>query len=229
MNTSRPSLGPTRRARAVNWGDRTRIEGRDSQTLAWVSLDDCEPLTVYAAAVIRGAPDVVCLVSIEWGNGGASVTADYPLVKRLRVPLVASMVKLSGRLVVASGGAPPASVVADVSTFIARGHDGQTLRNTTWVTQIGASGSVASGSQRVVRVEGLNGGAATAFVQLFDGDDTTGTPAIEVPAPPGERFEVDRFDSQPFVRGIHWAASSTPFVHTPDAAAAVRLDVELLL
>jgi len=195
---------------AVNWGDRTRIEGRDSQTLAWVSLDDCEALTVYAAATIRGAPDVVCLVSVEWGNGGASVTADYPLVKRLRVPLVASMVKLSGRLVTASGGAPPATVVADVSTFIARGHDGQTLRNTTWVTQIGASGSVASGPQRVVRVEGL-----TAAWQGRSCSSSTATTRRERRSSrcPRRRASASRSTvsiRSRSVRGIHWAASSTP-------------------
>jgi hypothetical protein len=221
----------TRRDREVNWGDRTRLEGHKSQTLAWVSLDDAEPLVVYAAATVRGAQNVICVVSLEWGHGGASVMSDYPVVKRLRVPLVASMAKLSGRLVDATTGtAPAASVVADVSAFIARGLDGETLRNTRWLHQTGSAGTIATGPQRVMRVEGFNAGAADTFIHVNDGAPTsTSAPAILALARAGRRFVVRRFDSQAFVQSVAWAASSSAFTFAPDKHASVRVDVELLL
>ena len=116
----RPSDRGTVRARDVNWGDRTRLQGRKSQTLAWVSLPASSSIVVYAHANIRRGTSLVS-VSVEWGNGGASVTGDYRVIKRLRVPLVASMVKLSGRLVAPDGSPANASDAADVSAFVAEG------------------------------------------------------------------------------------------------------------
>jgi hypothetical protein len=224
---------PTRRERAVNWGDRTRIQGRKSQTLAWVSLEESQPVVVYASATVRAgtAGSALCIVSIEWGHGGASVEADYAVIKRLRVPLAASMVKLSGRLIDPATGAPAdAGASADVSAFIALGVDGLTLRNTRWLHQTGASGTFsAKEPQRVMRVEGFNAGGST-FVHLFDHNPgANAEPLILVPAPTGRRFRVHRFDSQGFARGLYWGASSVPLTYTADPAANVRVDVELLL
>ena len=83
-----PRDRPTRRERDVNWGDRSRLEGRKPQTLAWVSLAEPSSIVVYAHANIRNGSSI-CSVSIEWGNCGASVAGEYPVIKRLRVPLVA--------------------------------------------------------------------------------------------------------------------------------------------
>jgi hypothetical protein len=219
---------PIRRENAVNWGDRTRLDGRKQQTLAWVSLTEAQPLMIYATANVRRGP-AVCVVSVEWGHGGASITADYPVVKRLRVPVAASMVKLSARLVEASGAPVAAGVTADVSAFIATGIDGQTLRNTEWRHQKGSAGVIAKGPQRVMTIDGFNAGGAT-FLHLFDDDAyaTGDEPAILIPAAAGRRFRARRFDSQAFRTGVYWAASSTPLVFTPDASADLRVDVELL-
>jgi hypothetical protein len=225
-----PERGGTRRERDVNWGDRSRLDGRagSSQTLAWVSLDEPSPMTVYAAAgVRRGSP--LCILTIEWGHGGASVAADYPLLKRLRVPLAASMIKVWGRLISPSGGAAAPTDEVDVSTFIARGVDGEVLRNTRWIHRTGAAGTLAEGPQRLMRVEGYNAGAAT-FVHLFDGAPAAGAePALLIPAPAGRRFVARRFDSQGFLRSVTWGASSSALTYSPDPAAVVRLDAELLL
>ena len=220
---------PTRRERDVNWGDRTRLEGRKAQTLAWVSLEASCPLVVYAHANIRSGGSIV-QVTIDWGNGGASVAGEYPVIRHLRVPLVASMVKLSGRLVDPSTGAPAAAGdVADVSAFVAMGLDGETLRNTRWLHQTGAAGIIAKGPQRLMRIEGYNAGGAT-FVHVFDGKpETGGEPAILIPAPAGARFRARRFDSQGFVDSVQWGASTTPLTYTADAGANVRVDAELLL
>ena len=223
-----PTDRPTVRSRDVNWGDRSRLEGRKPQTLAWVSLEESRPIVVYAHANIRSGSSI-CSVSIEWGNGGASVAGEYPVIKRLRVPLVASMVKLSGRLVGADGSPAAATDAADVSAFIAAGDDGQTLRNTTWLRQTGAAGVLARGAQRLMRIEGYNAGGAT-FVHVFDGPVELGVePTILIPAPAGRRFRARRFDSQGFVDSIQWGASSTALTYTPNPGANVRLDAELLL
>jgi hypothetical protein len=219
---------PTRRERDVNWGDRTRLEGRKPQTLAWVSLEESSPLVVYAHANVRKGSSI-CIVTIEWGNGGASVAGEYPVIKRLRVPVVASMVKLSGRLVDPAGGPASAGDAADVSAFIAAGLDGETLRNTRWSRHAGASGVIAKGPQRLMRIEGYNAGGST-FVHVFDGRPETGAePAILVPAPAGQRFRARRFDSQGFLDSVQWGASSTPLTYTADAGASLRIDAELLL
>jgi hypothetical protein len=219
---------PIRRERDVNWGDRSRLEGRKGQTLAWVSLEASCPLIVYAHANVRSGSSI-CLVTIEWGNGGASVAGDYHVVKRLRVPLAASMVKVSGRLVDPSGGSASAGDAADVSAFVAMGLDGETLRNTRWLYQTGSSGTLAKGPQRLMRIEGYNPGSAT-FVQIFDGAPEVGSePAILIPAPAGRRFRARRFDSQGFLDSVQWAASSTALTYTADPGANVRVDAELLL
>jgi hypothetical protein len=219
---------PTLRAHEVNWGDRTRLEGRVPQTLAWISLEDCFALTVYATVKVDN-PNHACVVTIEWGNGGSAIRADYLLIKRLRVPLVASVAKVSGRLVTVDGSSLPSTALGEVYLFIGCGSDGETLRNTRWITQIGSGGVIEDGPQRVMRVEGFNAGSSKVFVQLFDGAVAGGTPAIEVPASAGERFVVERFDSQGFFAGVTWGASSTPFTYTADKSASVRMDVELLL
>ena len=166
----------TRRARDVNHGDRTPLRGAESKTLAWISVEDAQAFTVYATARVRPATArVVPIVAMEWGHGGASLVGEYPVIRRLRVPVVASMVKLSGRLVdVATGKAPAATVSAEISAAIVPGSDGQTLHTTSWIGQTGAEGLAASGPQRVFTVDGYNGGLQRpeCWVMVFD-DVTT--------------------------------------------------------
>ena len=152
------------------------------------------------------------------------------MIKRLRVPLVASMVKLSGRLVAPDGSPASATDAADVSAFVATGLDGETLRNTRMAPSDGAQpGAWRAGPQRVMRIEGYNAGGAT-FVHVFDGKpETNAEPTILIPAPAGRRFRARRFDSQGFVDSVQWGASSTALTYTADAAANVRVEAELLL
>jgi hypothetical protein len=222
---------PTRREREVNWGDRTRLAGAEQQTLAWVSVAESGPMVVYATAGIRGgSSSVACVVNVEWGHGGASVNQDYVVVGRLRVPLAASMVKVSGRLLDAKGAPPPASVIADVSVVIAPGLDGETTRNTRWHSQEGASGELGKGPLRVMRLEGYNAGPADTWVMFFDGRALNGdTPAVARPVRARRSFVIRRFDSQPFRSLLSWSASSTPLVLTKDPAAQLRVDAEFLL
>jgi hypothetical protein len=219
----------------VNHGDRTLFRGGESKTLAWISVDDAQALTVYATARAQPATaNVLPIVSIEWGHGGASIMTEYVVTKRLRVPLAASMVKLSGRFVDANTGkAPPTTVTGEITATIAPGIDGQTLRNTRWIGQSGAEGLVADGQQRVFTVDGYNAGAAPLWLMLFDAvqrpaDGTT--PRMARPAGTFPRtFSLRRFDTCAFQRGVYWAASSTPLVLTFDPNATLRVDTELLV
>jgi hypothetical protein len=218
----------------VNHGDRTLFRGGESKTLAWISVDSSQAFTVYATARVQPATaNVVPMVTIEWGHGGASIVSEYPVIKRLRVPLVGSMVKLSGRLVdVATGKPAPAGVSGEIAATIAPGSDGETLRATWWVAQSGAQGLAASGQQRVLTLDGYNAGAAGCWVMVFDdvARPADGTPPIMArPAAAFPRtFRLRRFDTRGFLRGVFWAASSTPLLLTFDPNASLRVDTELL-
>jgi hypothetical protein len=222
---------PTRRTREVNWGDRTRISGSEKKTLAWVSLDESGPIIVYASAIVSGpATGAACFVNVEWGHGGASIEQGFPVIHRLRVPLAASMVKVSGELRLANGKTPPATVSADVSVVIAPGTDGETMRRTEWTIDAGPEGVISSGPARALRLEGFNGGAKDVWAMFFDGPATNGeVPIVMRPARRGRTFAIPRFDSQAFRTSLTWAASSTPMLLTKDPTALLRIDAELLL
>lgn len=222
--------GPTRREREVNWGDKTRITGSEHKTLAWVSTAESVPLVVYAAGSVRGGLGVTFVVNVEWGHGGASIDQDFPVVRRLRVPLAASMVKVSGWLVDALGNAPPESITGEIAVVIAPGSDGETLRNTRWLAQSGAGGTISERPERVMALEGFNAGASSVWFMAFDGAGEDGdAPAMVCPARVGEIFTLRRPDSQAFRIGVSWWASSTPLVLTKDPNALLRVDAELLL
>jgi hypothetical protein len=229
-----PAPFATRRARDVNHGDRTPLRGGESKTLAWISVSDSQAFTVYASARVQpSTANVVPMISIEWGHGGASLVSEYAVIKRLRVPLVGSMVKLSGRLVDAATGKPaPATVSGEIAATIAPGSDGETLRATWWVAQSGAQGLAASGQQRVLTLDGYNAGSSPCWIMAFDdiARPADGTPPIMArPAPTFPRtFRLRRFDTRGFMRGVFWAASSTPLLLTFDPAASLRIDTEFL-
>ncbi len=222
---------PTRRAREVNWGDRTKLTGSETKTLAWVSVDLACPMVLYATASLRGpSAGVACVVSVEWGHGGASVSQDFPIVHRLRVPLAASMVKVSGRLLDASGNPPLATVTGEVSVVIATGLDGESLRNTQWVFDGGPEGDLWIGPARVMRVEGYNASTADTWLMVFDGRASNGdAPVMARPVRAHRAFTISRPDSQAFRTTVSWAASSTPLLLTKDPKARMRVDAELLL
>jgi hypothetical protein len=222
---------PTRRDREVNWGDKTKIVGNERKTLAWVSVAESQSMIVYAKATLRGpAVGVACIVNVEWGHGGASVDQDFPVIQRLRVPIAASMVKVSGRLADAQSNPPASSVSCEVSVVIAPGQDGETLRNTEWIADGGAAGILVPGPARVMRIEGYNGGASDVWIMFCDGPAANGdVPLIARPVRVGQTFSVVRFDSQAFRTSLTWFASSTPLVLTRDPNARLRVDAELLL
>jgi hypothetical protein len=233
MATALRIVRPTRREREVNWGDKTRVRGNERKTLAWVSVAESCAMIVYASAALRGvgaASGVAFVVNIEWGHGGASVDQDFPVVHRLRVPLAASMVKVSGWLADENGNAPSTSVSGDISVAIAPGTDSDTLRNTRWVAQRGAAGTISDAPERVMRIEGYNAGSADTWIMVFDGPGENGDfPAIARPARAGRPFTIRRFDSQGFRSSVVWRASSTPITLTKDQSALLRVDAELLL
>ena len=222
---------PTRRAREVNWGDRTKLTGSETKTLAWVSVGVACPMILYATATLRGpAAGVACVVSVEWGHGGASVSQEFPIVHRLRLPLAASMVKVSGRLLDASGKPPSPAVSGEMSVVIATGLDGESLRNTRWVFDGGAEGDLWHGPARVMRVEGYNATSIDTWIMVFDGRAANGhVPVMARPVRARRAFAIPRLDSQAFLTSVTWAASATPLLLTKDPKALMRVDAELLL
>jgi hypothetical protein len=121
-------------------------------------------------------------------------------------------------------------VSADVSLVIAPGSDGESIRNTFWVRDVGTAGALTTAPSRVVRLEGYNAGAAPTWVMFFDGAPKPGdTPVAARPVQPSRAFTIPRTDTQAFRVGVSWAASTTPLTFTPDPAANLRVDAELLL
>ena len=231
------SVHPTRRERPVNHGDKTRLTGNEEKTLVWISVEHSQPFTVYVTARVEGPPSLLATmqptVTIEWGNGGASIASDFAVVKRLRVPLAASVIKISAKLLDLATGKPPATVSCVFSAVIANGVDGETLRNTQWVAQSGSSALVSAGPQRVMAVEGYNAGTSKRWVMVFDATALPPNGSFPLMAAPAAgfpaAFALSRFDSREFLSGVYWAASSSPLTLTFDAAARFRVDSELLL
>lgn len=231
----RPAPYATRRARDVNHGDRTALVGGESKTLAWISVEDAQPFTVYATARVQPAATAVLpVITVEWGHGGASFVSEMAVIKRLRLAVAGSMVKLSGRLIDAATKKPaPRQVTGEITAAIAPGNDSEPLRNTTWVHQSGAEGVLATGQQRLFTLDGFNAGAADRWLMAFDATQrpADGTPpALVRPAGVFPRtFRLRRFDTVGFSLGVCWAVSSTPLVLTFDPAASFRVDAEFLL
>lgn len=226
-----------RRDREVNFGDRTKLIGSERQTLASMSVAESAPYTVYASARVTAPasllPFIVPMVTLEWGHGGASVVAEYPIVRRLRVPLAASMIQLEGRLVdTRTGLAPPSTAVAEISAFIARGTDGETLHNARPIVQTGDRGELAEGPQHVLAIRGYHAGSANLWVMLFDVATVPGNglePHFATPAPASPAtFVCEPKSPRPFLVGVWWAASSTPLTLTHAAGAQVHLEAEFL-
>jgi hypothetical protein len=221
-----------KRTRDVNFGDRTILRGAERKPLAEISVAAAQPFTVYATARVEPASaPVLAVVAIEWGHGGTSVSLrEAPVYRRLRVPVVGSTVRVSGRLVALNGGASlPKGVVCHVAAFIAPGSDGETLRSTRWIAQRGSEGLVSGGAEQLVTVEGYPANVAARWVMLFDAMTRPADGAFPQLAAPARRaFRRDRFDTQGFRFGVYWAASSTPMTLTYDASADVRVDVEVL-
>jgi hypothetical protein len=236
------------RCRAVNHGDRTLLRpGAARQQLAWVSVAESQPWVVYAQAQVKQQPEqsVVPFVELEWGHGGASVFATFPIVPGtssspgnvLRVPLAASMVKASGVLL-DEGGDPldpttPAS--AQVSCVIAPGFDGIPQVPTEWLFFSGESGLITARPSKLTRCFGyLLTGSGPLWVMLLDSSSVPadGTPPV-IAAPLGAfpaTFDLALPNGLPFTQGVWLAVSSTAETLTvaTSATAFARIERQLL-
>lgn len=223
----------TSRAHDVNFGDKTLVRADQRKPLAEISVADAQAFTCYVTARVEPAAAAAFpVVLLEWGNGGASIAArEFRVYRRLRVPVVGSTVRMTGRLASATGGplSPSSAVTCNFVAFVAPGSDGETLRNTQWTSQHGAEGRVSGGPEQLVTVQGYPATAAARWLMLFDAValPPNGTfPAMAAPA--ARRFRLDRFDTQGFRYGVYWAASSSPMTLAFDPTADLRVDVEVL-
>jgi hypothetical protein len=218
----------------VNFGDRMTLRGGEKKSLANISVAQGQAFTVYAAAEVvapAGSAPVYPVAGVEWGHGGASLRArELRIYRRLRFPIVASTVSVSGWLVDDKGQPPPKTVLCRMAAFIAPGSDGEMLRNTNWISQSGPEGLVSAGPEHVLTVEGYAAGVpAPRWLMAFDATARPANGAFPALACPARRaFRRDRFDSQGFRFGVFWAVSSTPITLTFLKTADVRVDVEVL-
>jgi hypothetical protein len=244
----RPALT---RDRAVNYGDRTTLRpGAPPQQLAWVTVECSQSWIVYAQAQVTQPlsgefPLVVPFVDLEWGHGGASVRARFPLIPGtpaqpgniLRVPLAASTIKASGVLL-NQGGDPldPANpAAAQVSCFAAPGFDGITQLPTEWIPLSGSSGSMTPRPSKITRVLGyLLTGTAPLWVMLLDTIEEPGfgsAPVVAAPVGPfPSSFDLALPNGVPFSRGVWLSVSSAPerLNPTPSATVFARVERQLL-
>jgi len=218
----------------VNFGDRMTLRGGEKKSLANISVAQGQAFTVYAAAEVvapAGAAPVYPVAGIEWGHGGASLRArELRIYRRLRFPVVASTVSVSGWLVDDKGQPPPKTVLCRMAAFIAPGSDGETLRNTNWISQSGPEGLISAGPEQVLTIEGYAAQAPAArWLMVFDATARPANGAFPALACPARRaFRRDRFDSQGFRFGVFWAVSSTPITLTFLNTADLRVDAEVL-
>ncbi|HEY5240914.1 MAG TPA: hypothetical protein VIJ22_05595 [Polyangiaceae bacterium] len=225
---------PTSRKSDVNFGDRMTLRGGERKSLANISVAEGQAFTLYATAEVvapAAAPPVFPVVGIEWGHGGASLRArEFRIYRRLRVPVVGSTVSVAGWMVDDQGQPPPKTVLCRMSAFIAPGSDGETLRNTDWISQSGPEGLISSGPEQILTVEGYPAAASAArWLMLFDAVARPANGAFPDLACPARRaFRRDRFDSQGFRFGVFWAVSSTPITLTFNKNDDLRVDVEVL-
>jgi hypothetical protein len=232
-SAKQPAPYATARVHDVNFGDKTLVRADKKQPLAEISVGEAQAFTCYVTARVEPtAANAFPVVLLEWGNGGASIAArEFRVYRRLRVPVVGSTVRMTGRLVTDAGAplSPSSKVTCNFVAFVAPGSDGETLRNTQWISRHGAQGLVSNGPEQLVTVQGYPAAAGARWLMLFDALalPANGTyPAMAVPAT--RAYRLDRFDTQGFRYGVTWAASSTPITLTFDPTADFRVDVEVL-
>jgi hypothetical protein len=223
----------TPRAHDVNFGDKTLLRADQRKPLAEISVADASAFTCYVTARVEpAAAPAFPVVLLEWGNGGASIAArELRVYRRLRVPVVGSTVRMTGRLVDAAGASLPASskTTCHFVAFIAPGADGETLRTTHWSSQHGAEAIVSRGPEQLLTVQGYPATTAARWLMVFDAVALPANGTYPAMATPARRaFRIHRSDTQGFRYGVSWAASSTPMVLTFDPGADLRVDVEVL-
>jgi len=239
---------PTRRSRAVNFGDRTLLRSSaPRQQLAWVSVEQAQSFIVYAQAQVvqpppgTESPLVVPFVELEWGHGGASVFATFPVLPSaavqpgnvLRVPLAASMIKVSGVLLDEGGNEidPTNPATAQVACVVAPGFDGIPQVPTEWIPVSGSNASVTGRPSKITRFFGYRiSGTAPLWAMLIDQASTPGNGAPPVLAAPvglfPAVFDVPTPNGMPFSQGIWLALSSRPDALELASGASVLARIE---
>jgi hypothetical protein len=228
-----------RRAHDVNFGDKVTVRGDEQKCVAWVSVEEEEAgaFTVYATARLHAPenerPWLVPTLHVEWGNGGASVEAEFPVVQRLRVPVAASMIRATARLVDTRGRAVTREASCAFSTFIARGGAESVTLHTEWSVVRAPTAILAKGPQRLAGLRGINVGTELRYVMLFDLDrlPTPDDPsAVVVPARPApDAFDLRFQNVRGFRSGLAWGISRQPLELVTEPEATVRLELEMVL
>jgi hypothetical protein len=226
-----PRTTNLQRSQQINYGGKVTIAGSEgTRGIAWVTVDESDSYTLYARAKHVSGPLASPSLLVEWGHGGATIDRVFPLTLPLTLPVAASMIRLSARVVDAEGR-PLRDAMYEFEAFIARGHADVPAVSTA-VAQVGAMGLFGSGPQRLVRLIGYRASPwfLPRWVMLFDAarvtDVRTGLePVTARPLPLYPRCV--ELASHDFARGIVWAISEDPLRLVVDQTAAVRMEAEL--
>jgi len=219
----------------VNYGNKAKLRGAKPEQLVSISIEASLSVTFYASATVTAPeplrPHVTVLATVEWGHGGATVSAEHQIGSLLALPLCGSRVDVAARLVdLRTGRAPPADVSADVHAFVAPGTEGAFVHRGHAVVQYGQGNEIAGGPQNLVALRGFSVPGSIGFLMLFDRETLPPDGAVPVLATAvggvGGPFVVQPSSPRIFLAGVWWAVSRTPDVLTR-GANAVHLEAEL--
>lgn len=222
------------RSTDVTAGDPVTREGGDS---------DAQTHTIFSAQVMVESEETLppprVLLRIETADGNDAGAAKTVMLANVGAPVTVSgsYVVVSAQIFLDELGLVQAGphVVATVAAFISVG-DGEDIQPTRWVVPklpLQFAQQATLGFSRMRSMQGFNAGAATEYLMVFDfpgpNPPPVGTaPLFAFPVPAGDYFSDDFIESaRVFVWGINWACSSTPDFLTVDAAALMRVDIEL--
>jgi hypothetical protein len=239
-----PTASRTTDDNGSSWGRNATITIADSiarpQTLARVTLDRGEPLTLTIAINTPATPGVqsdktvpgYIWARIDVGGGSASMTRVAKVGDLLIVPVSASYIQIAAYMGDGDGQPlDPATLTtlpgsAQVSAFVSRGVRGTPGIATTFSSQVGSSFGMG-GPQSIASIEAHLTAPAMAdqFLQLYDGTSdeapmvaeyALGTTPAESSIGSGARLP----NTQQFAAGLYIVISSTSGYPTASGAEA---------
>src|SRR5580704_6058849 len=99
----RTAVPTTRRERATNYGTSDDVVGGGRANLPEISKIEADALSIYVECTklfvpvaLLGTADFRPMVSLDWGHGGSTVSSDFDVTFRQRIPIVASTASLFG-------------------------------------------------------------------------------------------------------------------------------------
>jgi len=169
-------------------GDRVTLpDVSNLQGDAGAIVAQCTEITIPED--LLGTADFRPMLTIDWGHGATTVSSDFDVTFRQRIPLLGATAQCFGwiaafpaygstTVIPAPGnlGGPNGDLAANRNieahfrAFYSEGTDAVSLFPTLWRTQIGAAAAMIQGMTRISRVRAAlpAGSGAQLFLSLFD-------------------------------------------------------------